>query len=81
MGITTYANMRPNTHFCFYTGNTYNIPICIYLRKDYPYYPPYCFVVPTTGMSLVQSRYLDGKGMIYLPYLNEWKKVSLISIN
>lgn len=55
-------------------GSTYNIPVCIYLRKDHPYYPPYCFVVPATGMSLSPSRYMDQRGMVYLPYLSEWKQ-------
>jgi len=45
------------------------------MRKDHPYYPPYCYVTPTAGMSLSPSRYMDSKGMVYLPYLNEWKQV------
>ena len=61
-----------------YIGSMYNIPVCIYLRKDHPYYPPYCFVVPTAGMSLSPSRYMDARGMVYLPYLNEWKQVSCV---
>ena len=62
--------------FVVCVGSTYNIPVCIYLRKDHPYYPPYCFVVPATGMSLSPSRYMDSRGMVYLPNLIEWRQVS-----
>ena len=48
----------------------------MYLRKDHPYAAPYVYVVPTAGMSLSPSRHMDARGMVYLPYLNEWKQVS-----
>ena len=62
------------------TGNRYNIPICMYLRKEHPYGAPYVYVVPTAGMSLSPSHHVDTRGMVYLPYLNEWKQVSYITI-
>jgi len=61
-----------------YAGSTYNIPICIYLRKDHPYNPPHCVVVPTAGMALTGAPWMDARGFVYLPYLSEWKMVSLI---
>ena len=80
-GCTVKASKCNETNILLtlYIGKTYHIPVCIYLRKDYPCYPPYCYVMPTAGMSLVMSRNLDGKGMVYLPYLSDWKKVSLFT--
>lgn len=57
-----------------YRGNTYNIPIAIYLPKDYPTTPPICYVKPTPEMIIKQSKHVDGSGRIYLPYLSDWKE-------
>ena len=55
-----------------YRGNTYNIPIAIYLEKDFPNVPPICYVKPTPDMIIKQSKHVDGSGRIYLPYLSDW---------
>ncbi|XP_028916160.1 tumor susceptibility gene 101 protein isoform X1 [Ornithorhynchus anatinus] len=56
-----------------YRGNTYNIPICLWLLDSYPYNPPICFVKPTSSMTIKTGKHVDANGKIYLPYLHEWK--------
>jgi ESCRT-I complex subunit TSG101 len=54
-------------------GSTYNIPVAIFLRKEYPYYCPTCIVQPTPDMMISPSQYVNAQGMVFLPYLHEWK--------
>ena len=61
--------------FCC-TGVTYNIPLTIWLRPNHPYVPPMVYVTPTRDMGIQQSQFVDTNGVVYLPYLNEWKVVS-----
>uniref|UniRef100_A0A8C4RNP3 Tumor susceptibility 101 n=1 Tax=Erpetoichthys calabaricus TaxID=27687 RepID=A0A8C4RNP3_ERPCA len=56
-----------------YKGNTYNIPVCLWLLDTYPYNPPICFVKPTNTMMIKTGKHVDANGKIYLPYLHEWK--------
>ncbi|XP_053545322.1 tumor susceptibility gene 101 protein [Bombina bombina] len=56
-----------------YKGNTYNIPICLWLLDTYPFNPPICFVKPTNTMTIKTGKHVDANGKIYLPYLHEWK--------
>ncbi|ERE79628.1 tumor susceptibility protein [Cricetulus griseus] len=56
-----------------YRGNTYNIPICLWLLDTYPYNPPICFVKPTSSMTIKTGKHVDANGKIYLPYLHDWK--------
>ncbi|XP_049637010.1 tumor susceptibility gene 101 protein [Suncus etruscus] len=56
-----------------YKGNTYNIPVCLWLLDTYPYNPPICFVKPTSTMTIKTGKHVDANGKIYLPYLHEWK--------
>nr|XP_009480397.1 PREDICTED: tumor susceptibility gene 101 protein [Pelecanus crispus] len=56
-----------------YRGNTYNIPICLWLLDTYPFNPPICFVKPTSSMTIKTGKHVDANGKIYLPYLHEWK--------
>lgn len=59
----------------FLSGHQYNIPIRIWLRPDHPYVPPLVYVTPTQEMGIQQSQYVDTNGMVYLPYISEWKQV------
>lgn len=54
-------------------GVTYNIPLTIWLRPTHPYVPPMVYVTPTRDMGIQQSQFVDANGVVYLPYLNEWK--------
>ncbi|XP_055624273.1 tumor susceptibility gene 101 protein isoform X2 [Toxorhynchites rutilus septentrionalis] len=55
-----------------YKGNTYHIPICIWLLDTHPKYAPICYVKPTSDMNIKVSIYVDQNGKIYLPYLHDW---------
>ncbi|VDN19407.1 unnamed protein product, partial [Gongylonema pulchrum] len=39
-----------------YKGNTYNIPVALYLWDTHPYYAPICYVCPTPSMMLKESK-------------------------
>lgn len=60
------------------SGNIYNIPICLWLLDTYPYNPPICFVKPTSSMTIKTGKHVDANGKIYLPYLHDWKHVSIV---
>ena len=34
------------------------------------------YVTPTRDMGIQQSHFVDTNGVVYLPYLNEWRVVS-----
>uniref|UniRef100_A0A2M4AGB9 Putative vacuolar sorting protein/ubiquitin receptor vps23 n=1 Tax=Anopheles triannulatus TaxID=58253 RepID=A0A2M4AGB9_9DIPT len=55
-----------------FKGNTYNIPICIWLMDTHPKNAPICYVKPTPDMRIKVSSFVDFNGKIYLPYLHEW---------
>ena len=57
-----------------YRGSLYNIPIAIYLPKEFPYVAPICYVKPTADMIIKQSKHVDACGQIYLPYIGDWKQ-------
>ncbi|KAK3097597.1 hypothetical protein FSP39_011280 [Pinctada imbricata] len=56
-----------------YKGNTYNIPICIWILDTHPYNPPMVFVKPTNTMQIKQGRNVDANGKVDLPYLRDWR--------
>ena len=60
-----------------YRNSTYSIPICLWLLDTNPYNPPICFIKPTSSMTIKTGKHVDANGKIYLPYLHEWKHVSI----
>uniref|UniRef100_A0A914UGN8 UEV domain-containing protein n=1 Tax=Plectus sambesii TaxID=2011161 RepID=A0A914UGN8_9BILA len=56
-----------------YKGNTYNIPVALYLWDTHPYFAPICYVRPTPDMMVKASPSVDQTGKVYLPYLSEWR--------
>jgi ESCRT-I complex subunit TSG101 len=55
-----------------YKEENYNIPVKIWVLRDYPDTPPFCYVIPTKDMELSVSPYLDHSGLVELPCLTEW---------
>ncbi|GAU97664.1 hypothetical protein RvY_08922 [Ramazzottius varieornatus] len=56
-----------------YKGNTYNIPVEMWIMDTHPYNPPLCYVKPTADMRIKSPhRHVDQNGRIYLPYLTDW---------
>ncbi|KAL7464251.1 hypothetical protein ACHAXS_004589 [Conticribra weissflogii] len=57
-----------------YRGQTYNIPIDVYLPPAYPLRPPTVFVRPVSSMAIKENhRHVGLDGRVYLPYLSEWR--------
>ncbi|XP_045681614.1 ubiquitin-conjugating enzyme E2 variant 3 isoform X1 [Phyllostomus hastatus] len=55
-----------------YQGNTYNIPIRLWILDSHPFAPPICFLKPTANMEISVGKHVDAQGRIYLPYLQNW---------
>ncbi|KAM9459397.1 uncharacterized protein ACWYII_011014 isoform 3-T3 [Salvelinus alpinus] len=55
-------------------GNTYNIPVCIWLHETHPQSQPRCYVCPSISM-LINPRcpYVEASGQVLLDCLNNWK--------
>uniref|UniRef100_A0A915ED11 UEV domain-containing protein n=1 Tax=Ditylenchus dipsaci TaxID=166011 RepID=A0A915ED11_9BILA len=52
---------------------TYNIPISLFLQKNHPQAPPFCFISPAADMKIQESDTVDNTGRISLPYLTNWQ--------
>jgi len=58
---------------CWYKGNTYNIPLDVWITENYPTAPPTCFVTPTADMMVKPGhQHVGSDGMCYLPFLTNW---------
>jgi len=55
-----------------FRGQQYNIPVNIWLHRNYPLSPPTNFVIPTTTMIVKPSKHVDSNGRLYMPYLHHW---------
>ncbi|KAJ7344398.1 hypothetical protein JRQ81_000348 [Phrynocephalus forsythii] len=55
-----------------YQGNSYNIPVCLWILDSHPFTPPICFLKPTANMGVSVGKHVDARGRIYLPYLQNW---------
>ncbi|XP_065611303.1 tumor susceptibility gene 101 protein isoform X4 [Cyrtonyx montezumae] len=53
-------------------GNSYNIPIHLWILDSHPFAPPICFLKPTANMGISVGKHVDAHGRIYLPYLQNW---------
>ncbi|NWR90176.1 UEVLD enzyme, partial [Furnarius figulus] len=53
-------------------GNSYNIPIQLWILDSHPFAPPICFLKPTANMGISVGKHVDAQGRIYLPYLQNW---------
>ncbi|KAI1714519.1 UEV domain-containing protein [Ditylenchus destructor] len=79
--VTNHAFPDGQTRLCcslegtipvLYKGNTYNIPVALYLMDNHPYTGPFCYVRPTATMRVRVSDNVAEDGRIFLPYLTEW---------
>lgn len=66
---------------------SYNIPIAVWVTRDYPSRPPIAYVVPTNDMLVKPGKYVDVSGKCNLEYTQHWERksevcrfVSLINI-
>lgn len=56
-----------------YKGSRYNIPVRFIYPDGYPSYPLSAQVVPTSGMGIKVSEYVDSKGSVNSQYLAYWR--------
>ncbi|XP_034626119.1 ubiquitin-conjugating enzyme E2 variant 3 isoform X2 [Trachemys scripta elegans] len=63
-----------------YRGNSYNIPICLWILDSHPFAPPICLLKPTINMEISVGKHVDAHGRIYLPYLQNWSHPKSIII-
>uniref|UniRef100_A0A8C8SMW8 UEV domain-containing protein n=2 Tax=Pelusios castaneus TaxID=367368 RepID=A0A8C8SMW8_9SAUR len=63
-----------------YQGNSYNIPIHLWILDSHPFAPPICLLKPTVNMGISVGKHVDAHGRIYLPYLQNWSHPKSIII-
>jgi ESCRT-I complex subunit TSG101 len=66
-----------------FRGIQYNIPLIIWLVKNYPRAPPFCYVPPTSDMLIKEGhKHVDKNGLCYFPYLSAWdpRKSNLLEL-
>ncbi|KAG8217484.1 hypothetical protein J3R82DRAFT_5629 [Butyriboletus roseoflavus] len=79
--VYTYDDGRAQLLLCIhgllpisFRGSSYNIPIAIWLTKDYPRHPPIVYVVPTNDMLVRPSKHIDLSGRCTIQYIRDWHK-------
>ncbi|KAH0830535.1 hypothetical protein J3R83DRAFT_1987 [Lanmaoa asiatica] len=79
--VYTYDDGRAQLLLCLhgllpisFRGSSYNIPIAIWLTKDYPRHPPISYVVPTHDLLVRPSRYVDLSGRCTIQYIQDWHR-------
>jgi len=55
-----------------YRNASYNIPIGVWLKYDYPITPPDFVVMPTENMKIVVGKHVTADGKITHPYLDSY---------
>lgn len=59
---------------------SYNIPIAVWVTRDYPRQPPIAYVVPTNDMLVRPGKYIDTSGRCHIEYIQHWEKKSEVCI-
>ena len=55
---------------------SYNIPVAIWVARDYPKDHPIPYVVATPGMLIRSSQYIDLSGRCNIEYIQNWQRKS-----
>jgi len=58
---------------------SYNIPIAVWLTRQYPQHPPIVYVVPTKDMLVKAGKYVDLSGKCNIEYMQSWERKSEVS--
>ncbi|KAG6330299.1 hypothetical protein ID866_8789 [Astraeus odoratus] len=81
--VYTYDDGRTQLLLCVhgllpicFRGTTYNIPIAVWITRDYPRKPPIAYVVPNQDMLVRPSRYVDVSGRCDIDYVQAWERKS-----
>ncbi|KAF7778757.1 hypothetical protein Agabi119p4_3102 [Agaricus bisporus var. burnettii] len=59
-----------------YRNASYNIPIAVWITREYPRHPPIAYVVPSTDLVVKASRAVDVSGRCNLEYMQQWERKS-----
>ena len=59
-----------------FRGASYNIPIAVWLTREYPQRPPIAYVVPTSDMLVRAGKYIDPSGKSEIEYVLNWQRKS-----
>ncbi|KAJ7685150.1 UEV domain-containing protein [Mycena polygramma] len=81
--VYTYDDGRTQLLLCVhgllpisFRAASYNIPIAVWLTRDYPREPPLPYVVPTTDMLVKPGPHLDVSGRSSIDYVAQWARKS-----
>ncbi|KAJ7172514.1 UEV domain-containing protein [Mycena filopes] len=81
--VYTYDDGRTQLLLCVhgllpiaFRGASYNIPIALWLTREYPREPPLPYVVPTTDMLVKPGPHLDVSGRSSIDYVQQWARKS-----
>ncbi|KAG2145004.1 UEV domain-containing protein [Suillus cothurnatus] len=81
--VYTYDDGRTQLLLCLhgllpisFGGASYNIPIAVWVTKEYPRQPPIVYVVPTQDMLVSPSKHVDVSGRCKVEYIQHWEKKS-----
>lgn len=56
-----------------YQYATYNIPVELFIKNDYPQMPPLIYVRPTSSMMVKPNHtYVNANGLVNIPYTQRW---------
>ncbi|KAF8212274.1 UEV domain-containing protein [Mycena galopus ATCC 62051] len=81
--VYTYDDGRTQLLLCVhgllpisFRAQSYNIPIALWLTRDYPREPPLPYVVPTADMLVKPGPHLDVSGRSSIDYVQQWARKS-----
>ena len=85
---TAYDDGRTQLLLCLhgllpisYRGAAYNIPIAVWLAREYPRLPPIAYVAPTSDMLVRPSKYMDVSGRCQIEYILNWERKSEVRLS
>ena len=53
---------------------SYNIPVAVWVTREYPRQPPIAYVVPTNDMLVKAGKYVDVSGRCRIEYVQHWER-------
>ncbi|KAJ7046745.1 UEV-domain-containing protein [Mycena alexandri] len=81
--VYTYDDGRTQLLLCIhgllpiaFRGASYNIPVAVWLTREYPREPPLPYVVPTADMLVKPGPHLDVSGRSSVDYIQQWARKS-----
>ncbi|KAI8998711.1 UEV-domain-containing protein [Trametes punicea] len=79
--VYTYDDGRTQLLLCLhgllpisFRGASYNIPIAVWVPREYPRNPPIAYVVPTSDMLVRAGPDMDTSGRCLIDYLRNWAR-------